>query len=428
MPNKSLLSAFSIIFFCFFNVLQAQYYEKAPQSGVGSPYFELVVQNQFNESNYGHRLLVLAQFLYDDIHFIKSDTSGYDGELELLLAVYDMKKRVVVSKTMKKTLNVKEFKLTNSRELQFLMKTTIDVPSGEYILLARSTDLNTNKSIQRKVQLNLQEYKDVTLKLGGIIFLQDVVMDTANHIREIQPIFGNNFTLRKGYFYVDYDLYCKDIPAEVSLLHEIEDEDEEIEWDTTIVKKIDKHVTSQILKIDKSKLTRNRYKLYVVAKTGEFSTEISRNFSFFWSDVPYTDEDINNALRQMMYILPPDSLEKYLEASLPEKQAFFKRFWAARDPDPSTAVNELKNEYFKRVNFANRNFTAFGTEGWLTDRGRILIKFGYPDDIERHPFDMDSKPYEVWRYYNLRKIFVFVDRTGFGDYRLDPNYLDMEYR
>jgi len=91
-------------------------------------------------------------------------------------------------------------------------------------------------------------------------------------------------------------------------------------------------------------------------------------------------------------------------------------------------MNQLKNEYFKRVNFANRNFTAFGTEGWLTDRGRILIKFGYPDDIERHPFDMNSKPYEIWRYYNLRKVFLFVDRTGFGDYRLHPDYIDMEYR
>ncbi len=428
MPNKTLFKTFFITLLYSLSALQAQYYEKAPQSGVGSPYFELVIQNQFDETTYGHQLLILAQFLYDDIHFVKSDTSGYDGEMELLLAAYDMKKRVVASTTLKKTINVKEFKSTNSRESQFIMKTTLLVPPGEYILLARSTDLNTNESLQRKVKLNLLEYKDVTLKLGGIIFLQDVLMDSTNQIKEIQPIFGNNFTLRKGYFYVNYDLYCKDIPAEVSFLYEIEDEDEEVEWDTTVVKQIDKHVTSQIFKLNKSKLKRNRYKLYVVAKTGEFSTEISKGFSFFWSEVPFTEEDIDKALREMIYILDTDTLEKYLEASLPEKQTFFKRFWAARDPDPSTAVNELKNEYFRRVNFANRNFSAMGVEGWLTDRGRILIKFGYPDDIERHPFDMDSKPYEVWRYYNLRKVFLFVDRTGFGDYRLHPDYIDMEYR
>ena len=428
MLTKTLLKRVLLLLLCFFSILPAQYYEKSPQSGVGSPYFEIVVQNQFNEASYGHRLLVLARLLYDDIHFVKSDTSGFDGEIELLLAVYDMKKRVVASTTIKKIVNVKDFKTTNSRELQLLMKTTLDVPPGEYILLARSTDLNTNKSIQRKIQLNLPEYKNVELKLGGIIFLQDILVDTTNHIKEIDPIFGNNFTLREGYFYAKYDLYCKDIPAEVSLLYEIEDEDEEVEWDTTVVKNIDKHITSQILKVNKSVLKRNRYKLYVVAKTGKFSTEISRSFSFFWSDIPFTNEDIDKALREMMYILNTDTLEKYLEASLPEKQAFFKRFWAARDPDPSTAVNELKNEYFKRVNFANRNFTAFGTEGWLTDRGRILIKFGYPDDIERHPFDMNSKPYEIWRYYNLRKVFLFVDRTGFGDYRLHPDYIDMEYR
>ena len=67
------------------------------------------------------------------------------------------------------------------------------------------------------------------------------------------------------------------------------------------------------------------------------------------------------------------------------------------------------------------------TEGWRTDRGRIYIKFGPPDDIERYPFEMGTYPFEIWRYYSLRKVFVFVDRTGFGDYYLHPDYYDEEY-
>ena len=58
----------------------------------------------------------------------------------------------------------------------------------------------------------------------------------------------------------------------------------------------------------------------------------------------------------------------------------------------------------------------------------ILIKFGFPDDVERHPFDINSVPYEIWRYYTLQRIFVFVDQTGFGDYRIAPEYLDQEYK
>ena len=80
----------------------------------------------------------------------------------------------------------------------------------------------------------------------------------------------------------------------------------------------------------------------------------------------------------MRYILPYDSLSKYKDADLEAKQTYFKRFWKERDPNPKTPNNELKDEYFRRINYANRNYTAFGQPGWITDRGRILIKFGFP--------------------------------------------------
>ena len=131
----------------------------------------------------------------------------------------------------------------------------------------------------------------------------------------------------------------------------------------------------------------------------------------------------------MVYIINTDSLDYYLdEANLDEKQEYFKRFWKQRDPNPQTVKNELMDEYFKRINFANRNYSGFTSEGWQTDRGRILIKFGFPDDVERHPFEIDGKPYEVWRYYNLRKVFLFEDYTGFGDFRLHPDFVNVEYQ
>jgi len=50
--------------------------------------------------------------------------------------------------------------------------------------------------------------------------------------------------------------------------------------------------------------------------------------------------------------------------------------------------------------------------------GMIYILFGPPNSVDRHPFDIDSKPYEVWYYYQKDRQFMFVDETGFGDYRL----------
>ena len=187
------------------------------------------------------------------------------------------------------------------------------------------------------------------------------------------------------------------------------------------------HIFSQLFKLKRNRLKRNKYLLTVEAISGNKKAQTSQVFSFFWSTVPSTLEDIDLALEQMSYILNADTLKKYLKASLKEKQAFFERFWKERDPDPSTAKNELKDEYFRRVNYANTYFSTMSQDGWATDRGRILIKFGFPDDIERHPFEIDSPPYEIWQYYSLRKTFLFIDYTGFGDYRLDPRYFDVEF-
>ena len=60
------------------------------------------------------------------------------------------------------------------------------------------------------------------------------------------------------------------------------------------------------------------------------------------------------------------------------------------------------------------------TPGWRTDRGRVYIIYGPPDEVERYPYSENMKPYEIWHYYNLQGgvIFVFGDRTGFGSYEL----------
>ena len=129
----------------------------------------------------------------------------------------------------------------------------------------------------------------------------------------------------------------------------------------------------------------------------------------------------------MRYIPEADSIKWALKQDYKEQLAYFQRFWKRIDPNPDTEKNELIEEYYQRVNIANQLFSTPNMGGWLTDRGRIYIKFGSPDDIERHPFELDSKPYQIWRYYSLRKTFLFIDTSGFGDYFLDPNYMDVEY-
>ena len=68
----------------------------------------------------------------------------------------------------------------------------------------------------------------------------------------------------------------------------------------------------------------------------------------------------------------------------PEREHFIEQFWLRRDPTPGTPENEFKEEHYRRIAYANDHFAA-AIPGWKTDRGRIYITYGPPDEKESHP-------------------------------------------
>lgn len=116
--------------------------------------------------------------------------------------------------------------------------------------------------------------------------------------------------------------------------------------------------------------------------------------------------------------------EKKIFKHLPDQESreeFINEFWAKRDPDPDTEENEFKQEFFKRVEYANQRFKE-GIPGWKTDRGRIYIIFGPPDKIERNPVILGSniKGLLLWVYFRYDFAIEFVDKRGNGTYNFDP--------
>jgi GWxTD domain-containing protein len=143
-----------------------------------------------------------------------------------------------------------------------------------------------------------------------------------------------------------------------------------------------------------------------------------QSFISRWVGFPSTAKDLDEAIDQLVYIASADEMSYIRKGKTrDEKISRFKEFWKKKDAVPSTEENEVFNEYYRRVAFANANFSQY-IKGWKTDRGMVYIILGNPNNVDRHPFEYDSKPYEVWDYYQLNRSFVFVDETGFGDYRL----------
>jgi GWxTD domain-containing protein len=143
--------------------------------------------------------------------------------------------------------------------------------------------------------------------------------------------------------------------------------------------------------------------------------------------------------KDVAYIITDDERKAFKKLETDdERERFIEEFWRRRDPDPDTDENEFREEYYERIAYANEHY-ASGIPGWKTDRGRIYITWGKPDEVESHPsggsYNRESYegggststyPFERWFYRYLPGVgsgieIEFVDPTGSGEYRIARN-------
>ncbi len=126
---------------------------------------------------------------------------------------------------------------------------------------------------------------------------------------------------------------------------------------------------------------------------------------------PPLDPNSEEFLSKVRYIITTEERKAFRLLPVEEREAFMENFWKVRDPDPLTEVNEFKQEYFARIDMANKLFTSSGTAGWLQDRGRAYIVIGPPNDrLTIHPYG--AQWVERWLYKNFYLDFIPGDIMG----------------
>lgn len=143
----------------------------------------------------------------------------------------------------------------------------------------------------------------------------------------------------------------------------------------------------------------------------------------------WLDEDVR-------WIITDNERKAFMQLSNDEERdQFIEAFWQRRNPDPDSEDNAFKDEHYRRIEYANEHFAA-GKPGWMTDRGRIYIVYGPPDEIDSHPSggtyerpieegggETSTYPFEDWRYRYIEGIgqeviIEFVDTCMCGDYHM----------
>ena len=137
---------------------------------------------------------------------------------------------------------------------------------------------------------------------------------------------------------------------------------------------------------------------------------------------PYDTLSLSQKLQLVTYLLNGEQLQTLDNLGEIGKENFLQMYWQDNDSIPSTPINEFRNEILNRYYYVNENFSTdeFKSNGWKTDRARILMKYGVWEERDDHEAPMGGSPFVIWEYNSIGGglVFVFEDTRGDDEYRL----------
>lgn len=310
-----------------------------------------------------------------------------------------------------------KFKDTKSSEQYDYSSANMVLPTGKYEIVTHLVDLDNRRRHTARKDLEIVSYPSDQLALGDVILVSEVEGQPGESLR-MMPLIMNEITddVDSVYLYlVIRNPYPESIQAPLEYNLKKGDEVVATLHDTL---SLDSSITTHMIPLDTRELKARDYTVTVRVQADTQEVEQTIPVLIVRSGFSSLIEDVDTAIEQTRYVASGRQIKKMRNADEGEKEEAFLAFWAALDPTPATPKNELMDEYYGRVAYANAHFRSYGS-GWKTDMGMVYIIYGPPDDIERHPWDVNSKPYEIWTYYEKgSRRFVFIDLNLFGDYRL----------
>ena len=346
------------------------------------------------------------------LQFIKEGRS-FIAEYDANLSVVDEDEVEVATGSFSDKIIVKKFSETTSRVKSTILSSSFVIPLEDYIISVNIKDIDTKLTSKKTKKVELDDFSD-TFQVYEPIFLKEADGEWGFLDNEF-PIDANQIIIKENQ--LKFYQYATISPGDYTMVINVFS-GKKLQWTDTINSSSNTKVVSHLINLPTKDINKVDLKIEVTVNQGELSASKSSKFksrdSFMFGGIG----NIDLALSQMNYILTTEERKELKNLKQSEKENFFKKSWARRDPKPETKINELMDEYYARVQFAEENFSRGSSGGWRSDMGMIFILFGKPDDIQRYSSMQSNYTYETWYYFSIGEEFAFVDDYGFGDYRL----------
>ncbi len=380
-------------------------------NALSSPRFGFFIANYPSTNSDSTEGDFFARIRYDDLIFIKSDSS-YTAHYQLSINLYADKEMTEsrYSRTFDRQIAVSKYSQTLSSRLDDVLKDKMVVKPGKYSLVLRLLDLNTNVTSSKEIDYDFKDFFHDSISVSDVV-LYDRSDTSGVPVDVVRSNAGN---------YANFYVTSKNVPAKI-LLHLIAKSTESpASIDTVDVLDQTSTVQQYRLPVNVGNLAEAVYDLRITAgeNSAETSFRIMRNMS------NHVIARFDSETGPLAYITTAEEFDILRDASGEQRVKKSKEFWLSRSRGDTIVAEAMEKEFYRRVEYSDEQLGTALMPGWETDRGRIYILYGKPDRIENHPGNLgvgpasNSAPYEVWYYNSLKLRFVFVDEFKNGDYRL----------
>ncbi|MBN1996233.1 GWxTD domain-containing protein [candidate division KSB1 bacterium] len=354
----------------------------------------------------------------DILTFVKTGDNTYQAEFDLNLVLYKNKNEPIHDKSINRKVTAESYEETNSRQNPQLIKLSVSLAPGKYKYKIELYDHESKKNLTREDDLELVAFTSDRIRISDIIFVDR--LDTIKNKITYTPNLSRTFSSAKSAFKAYLEIIPPHGVEQVELNYKILDSKEEKIFTDSFIYNTDQSQISRFIELAPVKNKPGEYYLQVAVTAGNQTVKSQKRFNIHWGNLTLQEDNIDIALEQLSLIAQKKDINMIKTADADEKQKLFEEFWKKRDPTPATPVNELKQEFFRRIDFSNRTFSEIytGRAGWRTDRGQVYIKNGPPDQVERQPTEIGMPTAEIWYYARLNKRYIFSDRRGSGEFRL----------
>ena len=351
----------------------------------------------------------------------------------LYLKVENINTGDILCDTISRVTVIPSYKEADKRNLLAIEQFKIFSKPGDYNMTLSLVDINTGRKVFKSEIFHIDTLKD-KLTISDIELATFIEKDTTDseftkNGLKVMPnpsgIYGEGRSML--YFYIEiYNLKDDTIPYEITYTMLDDSENVVSKIGPNKKQKAGKSTTDiDVGALNLVALKPGFYTIsikvlngkdYALSKTHfqikkQVATVKEKNVFFSEEEKKYYDK--------IEYIASEKELAYEKTLSDSGKYEFLKRFWLKRDPDQKTPENECLIQFIERLKYVDDHFSTPFKKGYYTDRGRIYIRYGEPNTVEKHYYETCYRPYEVWEYYLYGGYrFVFSDIGGDNEFIL----------